>query len=102
MLREGIRVLSEALMETEVAINGKFRNECLTLEWFRNRLEARGAVHADQLRENVDDAAGSNAARRIITICSSVNRVFFMARSWPGGAPFSQASTVRKSAGASE
>ncbi len=29
---------------TDESFNGKFRNECLTLEWFRNRLEAQVAI----------------------------------------------------------
>ena len=29
---------------TDESFNGKFRNECLTLEWFRNRLEAKVAI----------------------------------------------------------
>ena len=27
--------------DTDESFNGKFRNECLTLEWFRNRTEAK-------------------------------------------------------------
>ena len=26
---------------TDESFNGKFRNECLSLEWFRNRMEAK-------------------------------------------------------------
>jgi putative transposase len=29
---------------TEESFNGKFRNECLTVEWFRNRLEAKVGI----------------------------------------------------------
>ena len=29
---------------TDESFNGKFRNECLTLEWFRNRLEAKVSI----------------------------------------------------------
>lgn len=29
---------------TDESFNGKFRNECLTIEWFRNRVEARVAI----------------------------------------------------------
>jgi transposase InsO family protein len=29
---------------TDESFNGKFRNECLTLEWFRNRVEAKVGV----------------------------------------------------------
>ena len=29
---------------TDESFNGKFRNECLTIEWFRNRIEARVAI----------------------------------------------------------
>ncbi len=29
---------------TDESFNGKFRNECLTLEWFRNRLEAKVGI----------------------------------------------------------
>jgi putative transposase len=29
---------------TDESFNGKFRNECLTIEWFRNRTEARVAI----------------------------------------------------------
>jgi putative transposase len=29
---------------TDESFNGKFRNECLTLEWFRNQLEAQVAI----------------------------------------------------------
>jgi putative transposase len=29
---------------TDESFNGKFRNECLTIEWFRNRLEAQVAI----------------------------------------------------------
>jgi putative transposase len=29
---------------TDESFNGKFRNECLTLEWFRNRLEAQVSI----------------------------------------------------------
>jgi putative transposase len=29
---------------TDESFNGKFRNECLTLEWFRNRMEAKVGI----------------------------------------------------------
>jgi putative transposase len=29
---------------TDESLNGKLRNECLTLEWFRNRVEARVGI----------------------------------------------------------
>lgn len=29
---------------TNESFNGKFREECLSMEWFRNRLEARGII----------------------------------------------------------
>ena len=29
---------------TDESFNGKFRNECLTVEWFRNRLEAKVGI----------------------------------------------------------
>jgi putative transposase len=29
---------------TDESFNGKFRNECLTLEWFRNRIEAKVGI----------------------------------------------------------
>ena len=29
---------------TDESFNGKFRNECLTIEWFRNRIEPRVAI----------------------------------------------------------
>lgn len=29
---------------TTESVNGKFRDECLAMEWFRNRLEARGVI----------------------------------------------------------
>ncbi len=29
---------------TDESFNGKFRNECLTMEWFRNRLEAKVGI----------------------------------------------------------
>jgi hypothetical protein len=43
----------------------------------------------------------SSALRRMVTSCSSVNRVFFMAPSGPLKAPFSQVSAGRKIAGRS-
>ncbi len=29
---------------TDESFNGKFRNECLTIEWFRNRLDAKVGI----------------------------------------------------------
>jgi len=29
---------------TDESFNGKFRDECLTIEWFRNRLEAQVGI----------------------------------------------------------
>lgn len=29
---------------TNESFNGKFRDECLSMEWFRNRLDARGII----------------------------------------------------------
>jgi putative transposase len=33
---------------TDESFNGKFRDECLTIEWFRNRLEHRRAAGLDE------------------------------------------------------
>lgn len=38
---------------TDESFNGKFRNECLTLEWFRNRIEAK--VSIEQWRRHYND-----------------------------------------------
>jgi len=38
---------------TDESFNGKFRNECLTIEWFRNRLEARVAI--EQWRQHYNE-----------------------------------------------
>ena len=38
---------------TDESFNGKFRNECLTMEWFRNRLEAK--VGIERWRRHYND-----------------------------------------------
>ena len=38
---------------TDESFNGKFRNECLTLEWFRNRVEAK--VGIEQRRRHYNE-----------------------------------------------
>ena len=38
---------------TDESFNGKFRNECLTVEWFRNRLEAK--VGIEQWRRHYNE-----------------------------------------------
>ena len=38
---------------TDESFNGKFRNECLTLEWFRNRLDAK--VGIEQWRRHYNE-----------------------------------------------
>jgi putative transposase len=38
---------------TDESFNGKFRNECLALEWFRNRLEAK--VGIEQWRRHYNE-----------------------------------------------
>ena len=38
---------------TDESFNGKFRNECLTVEWFRNRVEAK--VGIERWRRHYND-----------------------------------------------
>jgi putative transposase len=38
---------------TDESFNGKFRNECLTVEWFRNRLDAK--VGIERWRRHYND-----------------------------------------------
>ncbi len=37
---------------TDESFNGKFRNECLSLEWFRNRMEAKIGIEHWQRHYN--------------------------------------------------
>ena len=37
---------------TDESFNGKFRNECLSLEWFRNRMEAKIGIERWRRHDN--------------------------------------------------
>jgi putative transposase len=37
---------------TTESFNGKFRDECLSMEWFRTRLEAKGVIEGWRLHYN--------------------------------------------------
>jgi len=45
------------------SFNGKFRDECLSLEWFRNRTEARAVIEAWRRHYNEDRPHSSHAYR---------------------------------------
>ena len=39
---------------TNESFNGKFRDECLGMEWFRNRMEAKGVIEGWRIHYNED------------------------------------------------
>ena len=39
---------------TAESLNGKFRDECLSMEWFRNRVEARAIIETWRRHYNED------------------------------------------------
>ena len=45
------------------SFNGKFRDECLSLEWFRNRTEAKVVIEQGRRNYNEDRPHGSLANR---------------------------------------
>ena len=48
---------------TDESFNGKFRDECLTLEWFRNRVDAK--VGIEQWRRHYNEVRPHIESRRI-------------------------------------
>ena len=97
-------------VELEVAVRDHLLQPTVFLLQLPQPLDVGGLQRAEVLPPAVDRLAltpcflatsgtgFSSASRRIVTICSSVNRVFFMAPSSGPRAPFSQASAGPKNA----
>ena len=54
---------------TDESFNGKFRNECLSLEWFRNRMEAKIGIerwrrHYNEERPHMSSATSPPPSSR--------------------------------------
>ncbi len=59
---------------TNESFNGKFRNECLAMEWFRNRIEAKVVIedwrrHYNEVRphSSLDDGTSEAVSKKMPT-----------------------------------
>lgn len=62
---------------TTESFNGKFRDECLSMEWFRNRVEAKAVIdqwrwHYNQIRPH--SSLGNNTPAAFKTLCVSTTK----------------------------
>ena len=67
---------------TNESFNGKFRDECLNMEWFRNRMEARIVIedwrrHYNEVRphSSLGYMTPQQAARKTDTVLSTKARL---------------------------